>query len=709
MLGKRLFGLPELPPVIGRAAAALLTAYAAGFWFAGVKIVDPVHHRIVLHDGLFLRVPAVTLLLTGVLMFLFEKTRPPLRREGVLCAALGALLTFFPSFAALAASLVLTAAALWRFFDPVKFEPGDSRFHVIPAVLLFVYVAVSGIEQQISAFDRLILLHSDWGLYFSQYRNLAENPASGLGSWCSTGNHFNPAVNLVMSLLVGLWPRAVTVFVVNSLLLAVPVLLVFILGRTLRLPGAVCAVCAAATAFNPLLSNQHTALTYGYHPVNFLLPVFLLFCIAREKRCLPGMIFAGLFMCGIKETVFVFLFGFAVILAFRRKWRAAALAAVLSVGAFLLVTQVVLPRIDGADAYFQLFQFRSFGDTAGDVLLAPLVSPKLVFEKLFNLSNLSFILLLLLPVLPAAFGKVAFLCAALPLLLGVLLRDSYLGKPNIAQWYGVEITVWLIAALVYGSAAHFRRGRFSAGVMIALLFGSASGYYFFGRTPVWGPCSATAVRRSPDVRPLREKIRKLIPETASVAATQKWAGQLVETHRSLLTNPEAGNADYRIIDFSDRSGDPKALMRCRDRLLRTRSEHPVATFNARQCQIIVFKRGPGKWEMPFIVGAPPEKLAPGAPPFPLQLPGLRARAWYVPARRRLLLFFGTGGKFRKDVLFTVTLTEGEKKFVYRFRWGHGLVPPYAMKAHESFVAELPLPGNWQRLEGLTIGTETFEL
>ena len=685
--------------------AAPLTAFVfacvLGGWLCRVKIVDPVHHKLYLRQVgtagfCFLLITA------AVILYIFRRYKASPGAVGLCCAAGAAVLLLFPGFTALSASLFLLTLALWRSFPYRHSFNNDSRWWICVPAGLFAYIFICGLEQQYQAYNKLLFLYNDWGIYFDHCRKLAEQPLSGWGAWCSAGNHWNPAVNLVVAAVLSLFPGAATLFAINSLVLASSVPLTWCLGKCLKLSNSLCALCTVAAAFHPLFSNQHTALIYGYHPVVFLLPAALLFCIAKEKKSLPGMILAGIFLCGIKETVFIFTFGSALIFACRKQWKTAVLTGGVSLALFYLVTQILLPRCDGTGKFFQMFQYQTLGNSMGEIMLSPFRSPEIFFGKFFNSGNLSFVLLLLLPFVPLALFAPEFLLAALPLLCGILLKDHYEDKVNIVQQYGFEITVLLLLAFLYGASRVRQKRKLTCGMAAAVLTGCLAGYYFVGKTPVFGTYSATPARKSPDVRVIREQLKKLIPSDAVVAVSQKWAAQLIESHRNIRLDIAAEDAAFRVLDFSDSFLPAEAVMRLRDRLRLEQTEHPVGMFNLRGCRILVFKKGKGSWNLPFIVSGTPAELAPGGVPVQLAEPELTARAVLLADKRKILLFCGVLAETDYDTELSICLNNSNLKQMFNINWGYGLYPTYAMTAKQCFVIELPVPQNWERITGLTV-------
>ena len=687
----------------------ILLSFGIVFWFSALKTVDPVHHSLQFYDKYIYALSAGTFILAAAVFLLYRRYAFRVSPCGLLCAAGAVLCGVFPSFTSFSASLTLLAFAIWSGFDRKLEKFSENKlFWCVPAVL-FVFVFASGLEQQLCAYDRLILLYSDWGIYFSGYRQLAENPGASFTQYLSIGNHFNPAVNAVMALVMFISPKVASLFAVNSFLIASIVPLTYILCRCLKLPQVICALCSVAAAFNPMLSNQHTTLTYGYHPVIFLIPVFLLFCIAKEKRSVAGMICAGIFMCGIKETVFIFASGVILLRCLKKKWFHAASAALLLGGVFFFVTHYILPRCDGGSGYFQLFQYNSLGNSVAEIVLSPLLSPAVFWGKFFRIGNLSFLLLLLLPFIPAVFYAPRYLLAAVPIVAGIMIKDCYLDQHNIVQQYGVEITAWFFASFVYGIHSAYKNGRITCGFTAALLFGVLAGFFFVGKTPVWGTYSATPVRQSPHIGILREEIKKTVPPSASAAVSSKWGAQLTESHRKLFFQLDHPDADYTILDFTDSFADMKQQMQVRDAFLLGQNAYPVRFMNLRGCQIVIFKKGKGVWNLPFIVNRSPEQLLPGASDLPLNTQDIRGRAVVSGhPQKHLLLFLAPAPGLNKDLSLRITAYHQQELRSWFIRWGYGLYPAYMMKKNHSFAVQLPLPSHWQQLSKVEIKTLSYE-
>ena len=150
------------------------------------------------------------------------------------------------------------------------------------------------------------------------------------------------------------------------------------------------------------------------------------------------------------------------------------------------------------------------------------------------------------------------------------------------------------------------------------------------------------------------------------------------------------------------------MMRVRDRFLSGGEGHPVGFLSLRGCQVVIFKKGKGPWQLPFIIRGIPEKILPSGLPLPVDVAGVRARAVFFNAQPKLLIFTAVEPDFGKDLALTVAVTSGTEKKYWSLRWGYGLFPAYLMKSDQSFVIELPLPRHWKKIDGLEIKGRTFD-
>ena len=70
-----------------------------------------------------------------------------------------------------------------------------------------------------------------------------------------------------------------------------------------------------------------------------------------------------------------------------------------------------------------------------------------------------------MPVFPFAAAAPRWLFAALPLSLAVMLKISYADKLSVVQWYGTDLTMFLLPAMVFGMVRLYQQKRLTAGIL----------------------------------------------------------------------------------------------------------------------------------------------------------------------------------------------------------------------------------------------------
>ena len=204
-------------------------------------------------------------------------------------------------------------------------------------------------------------------------------------------------------------------------------------------------------------------------------------------------------------------------------------------------------------------------------------------------------------------------------------------------------------------------------------------------------------------------MKKTIPSSASVAVSSKWGSQLTESHRKLFFQLDHPDADYTILDFTDSFADMQQQMQIRDSFLLDRNAYPVRFFSLRGCQTVIFKKGKGSWNLPFIVNRSPEQIVPAARDLPLSLQTIRGRALVsTHPRKSLLLFLAVSHGENRDFSLRINVFHEKEVRSWFIRWGYGLYPAYMMKKDQSFAIQLPLPSHWNKITCVDIKPTAFE-
>ena len=262
--------------------------------------------------------------------------------------------------------------------------------------LLYAGAVCWGFYMQYHAFRSFFLCYSDWGIYADAYMKLAYAGGS-IGDWVSSGAHWNPGVNLLMAGLMKFCPLPEFIFLVNSSIIYSAAPLAYLLCRKKGLPQGYALFFAIAAILNPVYSNQSLSLFYGFHPINFMIPLLLCFFLFRETGKSVGMGIIFVLTLLVQETVFIFWIGYGIYLLFRKRWFSGAALIVISFSFFILIISVVLPRAIGTNFYPQTFLFERLGNTPSEIVLSPILRPKAFWEICFQWQNFAFLLTLLVP------------------------------------------------------------------------------------------------------------------------------------------------------------------------------------------------------------------------------------------------------------------------------------------------------------------------
>ena len=682
---------------------AAIWAGSATVLFTRCKAVDPLHYEVFCHPFSWAKT-AVGTVLAVLAAWIFRKHLAAVSRYALFPAILAAAgAAALPSFSGLLIALWSLAATLY-FFLPMPWQFSlPPKLAAWSVAVLTILCWACGFFMQESALRTMYFLYSDWGIYLDGYIKIATGQASW-GEILSVGDHWNPAVNLIMAFLTGFIAEPWAIFAVSSALIVSAGPLLYCLARKMQLPPEAALLCAAAGLFCPSLTHLHLGLFYGYHPIEWLIPAVLTFLIFQTTKNKAGMILCLIFACGIQETVFIWSFGFGLMLFLRKntRWTAAAVM-LLSVAAFIIIAWGILPAASADDGYYQTFQYAHLGNSPRELLLAPFLRPAVFWGALFKPGNLLFVLLLLLPAFPFAAQKPQWLFAALPLALAVMLKISYENKLSIVQWYGTDLTMFLLPAMVFGMSKLFREKRLTVGMAAWSCFAIFGGYLFFGKTLEAGYYSFKPLQERADRTAEITRLQNMIPAGAEVALPPRLNAHFFLTHTVRNFDQMDPVPEWRILDLGDSFVSQKEMTALREKLYFRQQEVPVATFNVNDRQYCVYRKGSEPWKPSFML---PDSIVQKIPHRPFKTDDDRLETRVLPdfSRRNIMLFFRLRDKVADDCKFQFHLRSQGRQFYYFTHWGNGLITPGTTPEKMWFTVTLPFPAGWNVVEDLRIKT-----
>lgn len=376
------------------------------------------------------------------------------------------------------------------------------------------------------------------------------------------GNH----AHLILFFLVPvykLFPSPLTLLYVQTLLMALGAVPLFLLARSVLGSGWFALSLAVAYLFYPGLGYTNL---FEFHPpalaIFFLL--WMLYFYHRNRFGLFSLFMALSMMCQENVPLAIIMMGFFAAVN-RRRWFWIIVPLVSGAAYFLFVIKVLMPHFNkGVMQFLQLYAHlgSSYGEVIANIVKHPVVVLRIMFApaKLFYLFQL--------------FAPVAFLCLASPVSLAIALPlfmqhllSLRVHEITIVTHYTADLIPFIFFACVYG----FRRlmhlpwlKKFPAFIACFVVATSVGISFWFGPQMKIGRFIKAYLPRQETAR-IKESFVKQIPPDASVVATFEFLPHL--THRKHLysfhhvyqglytmsdrtyTLPE--HVEYALIDFND--------------------------------------------------------------------------------------------------------------------------------------------------------------
>ena len=702
-------GTDKLKALVSALAETAAAAYAIHLFFWEIFAFDPVLRRFVFQEAPVWAAPVSGVIAAFLLLFL------PLRKQGwtglkesaanwivLIPAGLLLLIPFTATPLPLLGAFLLIAWGCRRHCvgtgDMLPFEDRVKKLTPRGGLLFSLLLAAAGcgwgFHMQEAAYNRLFLFYSDWGIYAEHYLKLASG-GGALRDWLVAGGHWNGALNLLMTAAFLVSPSPETMFLMNSVLIYSAVPLIYLLGRQLKLPAAAAAAFCAFFVLTPVVSNQPLSLFYSFHPINILPGCFLLFFLFRERKWRTAAVGVLVFTLFVQETAAIFWFGYALVLAFEKKFKTAAVLAVSMAVIFVVLSHWVIPEraittvATAGENYTQMFHFSQLGNTPFEVALSPVLRPAAFFGTLFAVNNLEFVLFLLLPFVFLVPYYPKLLLAGLPLLAGVILQSSR-DLQNVVLQYGVELNCLVIVSAIFGASRLYAKGdrRKLRGALAAALFGVAALYLLAGKSPSLGKYSFSMILERPESERLIVFLKSCLPPGETVYAPQRIRAHLLFDNPTRDPGEKATPGAIYILEAQEGS-DTDGV---RQKLLLDPTVIPVTCANWYGYEFAVFRKlntpvPPPK--LPFLRAVTPEEFAGFGPPVESDSKEFRIRRRTTEHTVQLLfrLVRKTEGEFR----FRVRLTRGTQSVPYQVTFANGLRAVSQVEPGTAFFAEFPLP------------------
>ena len=463
-------------------------------------------------------------------------------------------------------------------------EPMWCRFLPVAVVLMALGMAGVGFWYQVKALNTLYLLCTDW----ADYLTAVDNTLHGRWFVCNNsnflGSHFSPGSILLLCPYVWLFNSKEAFFLLNSLILYGNVILLFWLARGLRVPVLYASGLALCMLLSPSLINMNVSLFYGFHDICMAMPLILLFFIFLEKKWwVPVWLCFGASLL-IKETVPVFWAGLGLVFILWGRRKTGTALFVCSCIYWLLAVHVFIPALSLNPGYDYAGRFAHLGQSTWEIMMSPLLCPRIFMEYLLRPGCVYFVVMLVLPVLFLVINRPLLLLGSGVTIVFVCVQSSD-QLQNIHMQYQAETVVlificaaynlhwilagnpgWIFRCLCRWTGFQFTTAGGARAVLVASLVTSAGSFWFFGENP-WGKTPSTKFTNRQDFSQTVEALKKLIPPGAPMQATFNVGGHF------LLRNPVSTDlgapspAPYVLLELNNSFNGAEQVDRFRKQLL----------------------------------------------------------------------------------------------------------------------------------------------
>lgn len=410
----------------------------------------------------------------------------------------------------------------------------------------------------------------------------------------------------------------------------------------------------------------------------------------------------------LKETMMIFWFGYGIWLFCRRKWLSGVLFAAGGLAGFLILSNVVLPKLVNHDVYPLTFLFSSLGKTPLEVLKSPAANPEAFWSVFFQWQNFAFLAALLVPFFFCIWLFPDMMIVLIPLLAGILLRAPEM--KNIALWYALETTV-VLTALAVINCGRIHQGEKSLWTRIifwlqrpccsrnlmltsltaAVLVVNIAAHYCFALS-AWGKYSFRPVMNMPDGSEVIATIRGKLPPHVRVLASERLRNHFMYEHPTADFSRSRTAGDYLVLALHDRSIDTaEKLENVRRQIAFDSKVIPMDSFNLSGRHIVMFKVTDGKESSPIpkLRQIPASEFAQIGVPFPIRSADFKIRYLFQNDRHVFLIRLEKTLDYDFDFVYQLSGPWGKIRNTQVFGWG--LYPAYACPAGTLFIVEHNAP------------------
>ena len=246
----------------------------------------------------------------------------------------------------------------------------------------------------------------------------------------------------------------------------------------------------------------------------------------------------------IKEEAASVIVLFGVYLTmFTRQRRAGIALTVVTLGYFLLVTSVIIPKIGGQGSAMLRF-FGDLGHNNWEIFLSPLTKPHIFWGRLFEARSWYFAAALLAPLLFIPLKKPSILVVGLSTFVFDCLHPILKSISFRYQAALLPVVFWALAAALQTDDAARRRATLSGVVVSGMLVSLFLGNTFWSKDTIRPPLSPGRLQ-------IVQRMGRHIDKSSSLFATQRVAAHFVTQKYLYVDLPLPSSIDYVLLDLRD--------------------------------------------------------------------------------------------------------------------------------------------------------------